>query len=233
MSMQRTLEPEVMDDSAEVQEYLEMDHHEVNQLFIDNLTDSGEIGPRVIDLGCGTAEIPILLCQQSSEVEVLAIDYSIEMLEAAKIEIELGGVAGRIYLEHADCKSLQTFDAGQASTVISNSLCHHLPHPGELIRAALHLAEPSGRIFLRDLIRPQSKAEVESLVHRHASEESEFAQQLLRQSLHASLTLEEVTEMAVSFGIPAKSVSLTSDRHWTIDWKRDSEEPTSAIDATA
>ncbi|MCA9138597.1 MAG: class I SAM-dependent methyltransferase [Planctomycetales bacterium] len=209
-----------MDDPLEVQEYRRMDHSHVNQQFVVDLIAGGAVGPRVVDLGCGTAEIPVLLCQKLIEVEVLGVDSSVEMLEAARVEIELGGVVGRIYLEHADCKELAGFEPQTANTVISNTVLHHIAQPESLLTQAVRILAPGGRLFIRDLVRPATESDVERLVTMHADGESEFAQQLLRQSLHAALTLEEMNEMMQDLGIPPKSIQMTSDRHWTLDWKR-------------
>ncbi len=216
----RTLEPEAMDDAAEVREYQQMDHSAVNQRFVDDLRAGGAVGPRTTDLGCGTGDILVRLCQQDDTLEGLGIDCSVEMLEAARLEIELGSVTGRVQLEHADCKSLEGFEAATADTVISNTMLHHLAEPGLALRRGIHLLKPGGRLFVRDLMRPQTVEQVEALVAEHAGGESEYARQLLRQSLHAALTLDEARQMATASGIPAACVQPTSDRHWTLDWQR-------------
>ncbi|MEM0927274.1 MAG: class I SAM-dependent methyltransferase [Planctomycetota bacterium] len=206
-----------MDDSAEVELYGKMDHHAVNSLFVEDLLSGGGIGPRVIDLGCGTGQIPVLLCQRVDELEVLAIDASIAMLEAARIEIELGGVQGRIFLENIDCKRLSDLEEASCQTLISNSLIHHLEEPTEVLRSAMRLIEPGGRMFLRDLLRPSTDAAVEALIEIHASDEPPLAQQLLRQSLHAALNEDELMSMVELLGLPSSSLQITSDRHWTLD----------------
>jgi ubiquinone/menaquinone biosynthesis C-methylase UbiE len=220
LSLKRTLEPESMDSGTEVDEYARMNHDAVNQAFVDDLTTSGSVGMRVVDFGCGNAAIPVLLCQRLSDVEILGIDSSKEMLEAARIEIELGGATGRIFLEHASVRELDGFGSEIADTVISNSLVHHLPEPQLSLVEAARLTRDGGRVFFRDLLRPETAAEVERLVELHAGDESDFAQQLLRQSLHAALTLEEICDLAESAGMSRDCVQTTSDRHWTLDWTK-------------
>ncbi len=88
-----------------------------------------------------------------------------------------------------------------ADTVISNSLMHHLDQPGLGLATAVRLIKPGGRLFVRDLARPASAGDVESLVALYADGESDNAKQLLRQSLHAALTLEEIRDMARGLGI--------------------------------
>lgn len=207
-----------MDDASEVEAYRDMDHSGVNEAFVIDLIAGGQVGPRVIDLGCGLAEIPVLLCQKLGDVEVLGVDTSVEMLEAAKVEIELGGMLGRIHLEQSDCKTLQGFASDAADTVMSNSLVHHIAEPEGLMTQAVRILAPGGRLFIRDLFRPTSESEVESLVDRHAGTDAELGRQLLRQSLHAALTVDELREIVRPLGIPDDAIAITSDRHWTLDW---------------
>lgn len=220
MPLPRTLEPESMDTAQEASEYESMDHSSVNDLFVADLIAGGDVGPQVIDLGCGPAAIPILLAQRLPEVQVMAIDSAVEMLEVAKREIDFGGVMERVFLQHADAKTLEDFDDEMTDTVISNSLIHHLAHPESALVTALRLTRRDGRVFFRDLARPDNADAVESLVQQYAGNESEFAQQLLRQSFHAALTIEEIQALAGGLGISPEQVQMTSDRHWTIDCRR-------------
>jgi hypothetical protein len=76
--------------------------------------------------------------------------------------------------------------------------------------------QSGGVLFVRDLLRPPDKATLNQLVEAYAGQENAHQQQLFRDSLHAALTLEEVSEMLIQHGMPAAWVKQTSDRHWTI-----------------
>ncbi len=65
MSIPRTLEVEVMDTPQEALDYNRMDHAEVNRLFAADLRSAGFDGGDVLDVGTGTALIPIEICQQA------------------------------------------------------------------------------------------------------------------------------------------------------------------------
>lgn len=212
----RVLEPEFSDDATETALYDAMDHAAVNQAFVDDLLTSGDLGPDILDLGTGTARIPILLCQRLPDVRVMAIDAAISMLERAKTNIDIAGLLDRIQLEHEDVKELDVFADQMFDCVISNSILHHLPDPAVALRHSLRLAKPGGRVFHRDLFRPETAEQVERLVDQHVGDGPDSARQLLRQSLHAALTLEEVQQMAVEAGLASDTVQITSDRHWTL-----------------
>jgi hypothetical protein len=74
--------------------------------------------------------------------------------------------------------------------------------------------------MVRDLARPDSEAELAGLVERYAGRESAEARELFRASLHAALTLDEIRAMIAGVGLPAGCVAMTSDRHWTLVWRR-------------
>ena len=213
----RILEPEYMDDPQEASLYDAMDHDHVNRLFVGDLLAAGNVGQRVVDLGTGTARIPIILCGQVDEVRVMAIDAALHMLDIAMRNVDVAGLRDRIQLDKADVKSLVDYEDGICDCVISNTLLHHLPEPIAALRQATRIVTQRGRIFIRDLMRPRTAEDVERLTQLHAKGASLEAQQLLRQSLHAALTLDEAKQMAEACGLDPASVCATSDRHWTLD----------------
>ncbi len=213
----RVLEPEVMDDYSEASEYDQMDHDAVNRSFVADLLRGGTVGPRVVDIGTGTALIPIDICKQRDDVRVMAIDASTEMLDLAKRRIEMASLVDRIQLAHGDAKTLSDLSSGMAETVISNTLLHHLPEPRLAVEAALRILTPGGRLFIRDLARPTAQTTIDQLVAKHACDATPTAQQMLRQSLHAAMSLQEAQDMFTSLGFSATDIRMTSDRHWTFD----------------
>lgn len=213
----RTLEPEYMDDPTEAALYDAMDHKAVNECFVNDLLAAGSVAGQVIDLGTGTARIPIELCKKNENVRVLAIDAAVHMLEVAIRNIDIAGLRDSIQLVQADAKNLAEFEDAMCDCVISNTLMHHLPRPSESLATAKRLLRPGGRLFIRDLMRPQTTLQVEQLTKAYAGGEAVESQQLLRQSLHAALTLEEAQAMAKSCGLNPMAVYASSDRHWTLD----------------
>jgi ubiquinone/menaquinone biosynthesis C-methylase UbiE len=218
--LQRVLEPEVMDDPREAQLYDEMDHQAVNKKFVEDMLSCGSVVGRILDVGTGTAQIPIEICRQAEQCQVMACDLAVSMLDIARRNIAIAGFEHRIRLYHGDAKSLdceeQTFD-----WVVSNSLIHHIPEPGPVIQQMLRVLRPGGRLFLRDLLRPDTNATIESLVQLYTGDQPEMSQQLFRQSLAAALSLDEVRQLAKQFGFSPESVQATSDRHWTWSGKRE------------
>ncbi len=212
--LERVLEPELMDDPDEAESYNAMDHTEVNRRFVEALLAAGPLGSDVLDLGTGTALIPIELCAQQGTCRVMASDAATCMLDVARYNLAVSGNEHRIQLHHGDSKQLG-FEESMFDAVISNSLLHHVAEPRSVLAEMVRVCKPGGRIFVRDLFRPEALERVEELVTLYAVNETPFNRQLFRQSLIAALTLEEIQALVVEQGFAPESVQMTSDRHWT------------------
>jgi SAM-dependent methyltransferase len=217
-----------MDSTAEAQAYDAMDHAAVNGQFVDDLIAAwggeghrivydlagGEVPPiNVIDLGTGTAQIPILLCQRLHDARVLAIDGAPAMLDVAMQNIDIAGLRGRIELRCVEASSPPRL--GRFDIVMSNSLVHHLHRPAPLFENIRSLTSQDGLIFVRDLARPHSESTLEDLVERYAGSESAEAREMFRASLYAALTVDEVRKLVAAADFDPGRVAMTSDRHWT------------------
>lgn len=219
--LDRILEPEAMDTPEEAASYDAMDHSEVNLRFVlDFLTDHGLCqGGWLLDVGTGTALIPIALCRQDENALVLGIDLAQSMLDLGARNVNDAGYADRIRLRRADAKAL-TGDLGPFEAVISNSIIHHVPDPAPALIAMVNQVEPGGTLFVRDLARPETRLDLERLVETYAASESPPARALFADSLHAALSLDEVRALTDDLGLPPSSVTMTSDRHWTLSWRK-------------
>ncbi|MGH7130299.1 MAG: class I SAM-dependent methyltransferase [Planctomycetaceae bacterium] len=212
----RTLEPEVMDTPAEAADYDAMDHAEVNRLFVaDFLRAAGAEEGTVLDVGTGTALIPIELCRQSGRWRVVALDLAEEMLKLARRNVEREGFGDRIRLERTDAKSLPCAD-GSFDALMSNSIVHHIPKPATVLAEMVRVLRPGGLLFVRDLLRPHDGETVEQLVAAYAGGENEHSRAMFHASLHAALTLDEMRELLRNLGLSTGWVEQTSDRHWTL-----------------
>lgn len=215
MGLPRVLEPEVMESEKEAIDYDEMDHSEVNRVFVDDLLALTANPGDTLDLGTGTAQIPVELCRRvDDDCRVMAADLSIEMLNLARINIEIASLIYRIQLDHVDAKKLH-YEDGMFQTVMSNSILHHIPDPSIVLAEAVRVTAPGGLLFFRDLLRPATDEQVRQLVATYTGQENEHQQQMFEDSLRAALTLDEVRDLVVEHGFPADSVTQTTDRHWT------------------
>ncbi|HIA19245.1 MAG TPA: class I SAM-dependent methyltransferase [Planctomycetaceae bacterium] len=214
MPLKRILEPEVMDSVEEARDYDQMDHAAVNEVFVSDLLVSGEIAGEILDLGTGTAQIPVALCQHHEGCRVMAVDLAVHMLDLARYQVEINGLTERIMLDHIDAKSLP-YDSDRFEVVMSNSIVHHIPEPATVLAEAIRVVRGGGRLFFRDLLRPGSEEVVQQLVNSYAGEANDHQRQMFDDSLRAALSLDEIRGLISGLGYDPNEVQATSDRHWT------------------
>jgi ubiquinone/menaquinone biosynthesis C-methylase UbiE len=211
----RILEPEVMDSADDAREYDAMDHSAVNAQFVsDLLVVTINSSLKVLDLGAGTAQIPIELARRAAHAHITAVDAAPSMLTIARANVAAANVTNRVVPVLADAKQLPFAD-NSFPIVISNSILHHIAEPGAVVSEAVRVTMRGGLLFHRDLARPSDDAELRHLVETYAGGATPYQRKLFSDSLRAALTLEEVREMAVRFGFAHDTVQMTSDRHWT------------------
>jgi ubiquinone/menaquinone biosynthesis C-methylase UbiE len=210
----RVLEPEVMDSAEEARDYDQMDHSKVNQVFVvDFLACWNGQGP-VLDVGTGTAQIPIELCHHSPKAQVVAIDLAEHMLEVGRENVRRAGFTDRIRLERQDAKHLP-YPARTFAAVISNSIVHHIPEPASVLAEMVRVARPGATLVVRDLLRPPSDTAVRHLVATYAGESNAHQQKMFDDSLRAALSLEEIRTLVANLDFEPTTVQQTTDRHWT------------------
>jgi ubiquinone/menaquinone biosynthesis C-methylase UbiE len=212
--LQRILEPEVMDSPEEARDYDAMDHSAVNRVFVaDFLAVWNRRGP-ILDVGAGTAQIPIEFCGQSDSGEIVAIDLADHMIELGRHNVLRSNLNGRIRLEKVNARQMPYGNASFPA-VMSNSIVHHIPEPGLVFAEMVRVAAAGATLFVRDLLRPPDAAALQALVATYAGGANDHQRQMFTDSLHAALTLEEVRALVAVCGFAPATVQQTSDRHWT------------------
>jgi len=212
--LQRVLEPEVMDSAEEARDYDAMDHTTVNRIFVEDFLAIWDDHGPVLDVGTGTAQIPVELCHRQSSAQIVAIDLAEHMLALGRDNVRKAGFADRIRLEKENARSLSYTD-GTFFAVFSNSIIHHIPEPALTVAEMFRVCAPGGTLFVRDLMRPANEQLLQHLVDTYAGNANAHQQKMFAESLHAALTLAEMRDLVEKFGFAPETVQPTSDRHWT------------------
>jgi len=220
MPLTRVLEPEEMDKPDEASEYDAMDFSATDNVFAARAAELARPGGWIVDIGCGNAKIPLAIANLAPESPICAVEMSGEMLAVAvRNRAKAGDAARRVEFVQGDAKNLP-FAAGSVSLVTSNSLIHHIPDPRFVFREVARIvnsAPNKPRVLIRDLVRPDSEAELAALVEKYSSGWSRSQRRLYEDSLHAALSLEEVREYATGAGLRAVRVEQITDRHWSLE----------------
>jgi ubiquinone/menaquinone biosynthesis C-methylase UbiE len=221
MALERVLEPEVMDTWEDAVEYDSMDFTDVNTAFAERALELGPPEGILLDAGTGTARIPILMVQRRPALHIWAIDLSENMLKVGEKNVEEAGVGQNVKLKKVDAKRL-AYPENYFDMVVSNSIIHHLPDPLPFLKEVNRVTKPAGGIFIRDLFRPPDVKTMENLTQKYAGDANEYQQKLYRDSLHASLTIEETRKLIEEAGLEGVAVVQSSDRHLSAEraWRQ-------------
>jgi ubiquinone/menaquinone biosynthesis C-methylase UbiE len=215
----RILEPEVMDTPEEARDYDAMDHDAVNRAFVADFLALWDGQNPVLDVGTGTAQIPLELCREDPRARVTAIDLAEHMLAVGRENVQRAGLAERITLEKVDAKAMPYGDSSFAA-VISNSIVHHIPEPGAVLREMVRVLAKGGTLLVRDLLRPPDEATLRRLVETHAAGANEHQKKMFADSLHAALSLDEIRALVAGLDFDPANARQTTDRHWTWTQRR-------------
>lgn len=115
----------------------------------------------VVDLGCGTGNVAVLLAPHVGRV--IAVDREPQMLEAARTRL---GDAKNIEFRQGDLLALP-LDDGCADFVIVVLVLHHLEEPLAAVREAARVLRPGGRLLVVDMIQHDREAFRHTMGHRH------------------------------------------------------------------
>jgi ubiquinone/menaquinone biosynthesis C-methylase UbiE len=211
----RVLEPEVMDTEEDAREYEAIPNDEVNRLFAARAVSLSPPSGRMLDMGTGPGHIAILIAERATRLHVTAIDLAAHMLALARRNVDRSSARGRITVELRDVKQTG-YERAQFDAVVSNSLVHHIPDPLDIFTEIRRVARSGAAVFVKDLLRPPSKAALDALVERHAGGCTAYQRRLFADSLHAALTVAEVRELCARAGLDGVEVMQTSDRHWEL-----------------
>ena len=213
--MKRIPEPELMDDPEQARAYALADFSEPHQAFIDHFARCfpRHRPRRVLDLGCGPADVTIRFARAYPDCEITGVDGAEAMLAFAREAVAATGVAGRVRLCHAYLPATLT-GVETVDTVISNSLLHHLADPAVLWQTLTQLSAARTAVFVMDLMRPPSEQTARKLVQQYSGQEPEILRRDFYHSLCAAYRPDEIEAQLRATDLARRlQIEVVSDRH--------------------
>jgi 2-polyprenyl-3-methyl-5-hydroxy-6-metoxy-1,4-benzoquinol methylase len=212
--MPRVLEPELMEDEAQVHAYAEADFSQENQGFVDRFReyfpDFAE--GHVLDLGCGPGDICIRFARVLPGCRITGVDASAPMIRLAEKAVTQAGLSTRVSFR---CERFQDVaGASQADAAISNSLLHHVPNPLQFWHKLRLTVKPSSPVLVMDLLRPESPEVAQAIVDRYASGAPDILRRDFYNSLLAAFTEDEIGAQLAQMNLTRLLIDVPDDRHW-------------------
>ena len=213
--MKRILEPELMDDEHQSKAYARADFSLSNQWFVDHLlADFADYLGRVVDIGCGPADVLIRLARAAPTIQITAIDGSAPMIRLAQQAVRAARLETRIKLMQGHVPGLP-LEEHSYDAVLSKDMLHHLPDPSALWNEATRLGRPGALVCVMDLCRPDTPDAASRIVDETAAQDDPIVRRDFYNSLCAAFTVEEVGEQLQRTGLDFR-VAQVSERHMLI-----------------
>lgn len=216
--MERTPEPELMDEQEQAAAYAAADwsesHGKIPRYFRERFPNFS--AGRVIDLGCGTADVTVRFAKAFPKTAVLGVDGSEAMLAFGRTRVREEKLETRVRLEnhYLPDPALQkrNFDA-----VICNSLLHHFADPVALWRTAALCSKPGAPVLMIDLLRPSDHDTAVRLVNENAKDAPAVLQRDFIASLHAAYTVDEVRQQLRDANVTQFQIDQVDELHF-VGW---------------
>lgn len=216
MTMDRILEPELMDDPAQALAYAQADFEKENQGFVDRFREyfPDFSDGHALDLGCGPGDIPIRFAQAFPACRVTGVDASAPMVRLAEEAVQKAGLSDRITFR---CERFQDLSgANIADAIISNSLLHHVPNPLQFWHKLRLAVKPGSPVLVMDLLRPESPEAAQAIVDQYASGAPDILRRDFYHSLLAAFTEDEISSQLARMNLTRLIVDVPDDRHWVV-----------------
>jgi ubiquinone/menaquinone biosynthesis C-methylase UbiE len=210
----RIPEPELMDSAEHARAYAAADFTEPHEAFVAGFRERfpGFVAGRVLDLGCGAADVTVRFARAYPDAHVVGVDGAPAMLDEGVRLVRRAGLDERVTLEQLRIPDESLAGAGY-DAVIANSLLHHLADPRVLWNTVVMCARAGAPVFVMDLRRPPSTVAAQQLVDTYAAGEPPVLRNDFYRSLCAAYTPDEVRSQLDGSGLARFRVEPIGDRH--------------------
>jgi len=216
--MERTPEPELMDAEDQAAAYATADwsesHGKIPGYFGRRFPEFR--GGRVLDLGCGTADVTIRFAKAFPEATVVGVDGSDTMLDFGRRNVREASLEPRIVLLKSYLPD-QSFETRSFDAILCNSLLHHFADPVALWKTAALCAKPGAPVLLVDLLRPHDHETALRIVREQAHDAPQVLQRDFIASLHAAYSTNEVRQQLRDAGLEKFQVDQVDELHF-VGW---------------
>jgi len=214
--MKRVVEPELMDDDWQALAYANANFEEAHSRYVRYFQEMHPdlVGQkRVLDLGCGPADITIRFATAYPDFVFNAVDGSAAMLKYAKVALDenSSAITERIFLIEGYIPDVE-LPHNNYDIILATSFLHQLHNPQALWQTVQKYSRKGTVVFIADLYRPKSLREAQEIVDKYSGSEPEILKRDFYNSLLAAFTVREVQNQLRESKLNL-SVKAITDRH--------------------
>lgn len=181
----------------------------LRKVFNDDALRAGAIarlvppGLRVADVGTGTGVLALDLARLG--LEVVAIDHSARMLDAARAKLSEAGVSN-VDLRQGEVGALPLRD-GEMDAAFAHIVLQYLPSPGDAVREMARIVKPGGVVVVVDFVRHDREWMRDELGVQWLGFEPDEVRGLFESAGLEGFRWEEVTPISDARDLPASFVA--------------------------
>jgi demethylmenaquinone methyltransferase/2-methoxy-6-polyprenyl-1,4-benzoquinol methylase len=112
-------------------------------------------GARVLDHATGTADLALMIARSGTDIHVVGMDPSTEMLRIGRAKVVAAGLAERITLERGEAENLEQLASGSFDAVSMAFGIRNVPERGRALGELARVTRAGGRIAILELSEPQ------------------------------------------------------------------------------
>ena len=145
-------------------------------------------GQRMLDIGCGTGTLVVMLKRQFPSTQVVGLDPDPKALRRAAMKLKRAGVSAQLDRGFADKLPYEDKSFGH---VFSSFMFHHLKEPERenMLREVLRVLAPAGAFYLVDFVVDHASPGLfDRLLKSHALMKENSDERILELMSRAGLT---------------------------------------------
>lgn len=128
-----------------------------------------QVSGTILDIGTGPGRLPIEIVKQVTDVQVVGIDISEDMVRIARKNAEEAGLAHRVNFKVASAYNTG-FKDRSIDLVISTGLIHHLKEPVRAFNEIYRILKRGREAWMYDGRKDATKAEIEETIQKFGVE---------------------------------------------------------------
>lgn len=145
----------VFSDGARAEAYAR-DHNKMAERFgteyAQKLSARGFQQGRILDVGCGSGAMNLVLARRFPDSEIVGVDLSDPLLRLARDAVEAANLGKRLTFERADVQEIPYAD-NSFDIVINTNMVHLVEDPIRMLDEMERVLDPGGFLFIADLRR--------------------------------------------------------------------------------
>jgi ubiquinone/menaquinone biosynthesis C-methylase UbiE len=173
------------------------------QPFCDELVQHLPPSARVLDIGTGTGQLPVMLATAGGNLRVVGVDLSDKCLSVAAERARRAGVADRVAFERVDVET-DRWRPEPFDLIVSTCSLHHWRRPANVLRSARRLLKSDGTIRILDdagEVTPGQRDDWIACVERVTGRRLLFRAVYRFESRFLAYSREELERMGASAGL--------------------------------